>query len=205
MYCVTSRMFTHLLNWGMSQNRFQNYTRNALDRNRLQNTEPFYKGYPPIPSKNTILRIVHSFSDSHLLHKSNMWIFFPLKVNFFGIAYGQADTQPASVLLQVFMCVCFCEICHFGHSLTGSQVKPGRSPCYVQNKINTDTDTEDTESHKNERSEKRLCIYVCMRLRVHIQGHPGCGGKAGLAIELTLAGRSLRWVIYEPPPPTLRL
>lgn len=39
-----------------------------------------------------------------------------------------------------------------------------------------------------------------MRLRVHIQGHPGCGGKAGLALELTLAGRSLRWVIYEPPP-----
>lgn len=35
---------------------------------------------------------------------------------------------------------------------------------------------------------------------VHFQGHPGCGSEAGLARELTLAGRSLRRVIYEPPP-----
>jgi len=83
------------------------------------------------------------------------------------------------------------------HSLTGSRVKPGRSPRYVHNK------SIQIQNQKTLKAAKRKavgCAWVCVHLRVHIQGHPGCGGKAGLALELTLAGRSLRWVIYEPPP-----
>lgn len=133
----------------MSQNHFQNYTRNALGRIQLQNSEPFYK------PKTQYSELCINFQTAIRC----------IKVNFFDIAQGQADIQPECDFSCVCVCLCICGLCHFGHSLTGSRVKPGRSPRYVQNK-SIQIQTQKTQKATRVREVKSTCVF--MRVRAYM-------------------------------------
>lgn len=115
----------------MSQNNFQNYTRNALDRIQLQNSEPFYK------PKTQYSELCNNFQTAIRC----------IEVHFFDIAHS------------------ICGLCHFGHSLTGSRVKPGRSPRYVQNK-SIQIQTQKTQKATRVREVKSTCVF--MRVRAYM-------------------------------------
>ncbi len=129
----------------MSQNHFQKYTRNALNRIQLQNSEPFYK------PKTQYSELCNNFQTAIRC----------IKVNFFNIAQGQADTQPECE----FSCGCVCVCVSVGSATLATvwqEVEGNQEGHFVMCKINQYRYRHRRHRKPLEWEKWKALVYLCV-------------------------------------------